>query len=54
MPLRLYLQAKIPQYAMDRRLGGPRAGLDVVEKRKFYTARYGNLAIYPVARRYTD
>jgi hypothetical protein len=36
-PLPLYPQGKSPRYPFDRRLGGPRAGLDDVEKRKFLT-----------------
>jgi hypothetical protein len=27
----------MPQYPLDSRLDGPRAGLDDVEKRKFFT-----------------
>jgi hypothetical protein len=33
--LPLYLRGKRPRYPLDRRLGGPRGGLDDVEKRKF-------------------
>jgi hypothetical protein len=33
--LQLYLRGKSPQYSFDRRLGGTRAGLDDMEKRKF-------------------
>jgi hypothetical protein len=35
--LLLYPRKKRPRYPLDRRLGGPRAGLDDVEKRKFLT-----------------
>jgi hypothetical protein len=36
-PLLLYPRGKSPLVPSDRRLGGPRAGLDDVEKRKFLT-----------------
>jgi hypothetical protein len=36
-PRSLCLRKKSPQYPLDRRLGGPRAGLDDVENRKFLT-----------------
>jgi len=34
MPHLLYHQGKSPRYPLDRRLGGPRAGLDMVSVRK--------------------
>jgi hypothetical protein len=35
-PLLLYLQGKILQYPLDMRMGGHRAGLDAMEKRKIF------------------
>jgi len=34
MPQMLYPQGKRPQYPLVRRLGGPRASLDMLTKRK--------------------
>jgi hypothetical protein len=36
-PLPLYPRGKRPRYPLDRSLGGPRASLDDLEKRKFLT-----------------
>jgi hypothetical protein len=36
-PLPLYSRGKSSRYPLDRRLSGPRAGMDDVEKRKFLT-----------------
>jgi hypothetical protein len=41
-PLPLYPQKKSPQYPLDRRLVGQRAGLDDIEKRKFLQYRDSN------------
>jgi hypothetical protein len=40
-----------PRYQLDRRLGGPKAGLEAVENRKILQSRESNLG-HP-ARRYT-
>jgi hypothetical protein len=49
----LYPQGKIPQYPLDKRLGGPRASLDM-EKRKFLTLpglKLQPLGLPPVAKK---
>jgi hypothetical protein len=47
-----------PRKSLVRRLGGPRAGLDILEKRKISrSCQKSNpdfLSVQPVARRYTD
>jgi hypothetical protein len=54
----LYPQGKNPWYPLDRRLGGPRAVLDAVVKRKIPSPRLESnlrtLIVQPVAQRYTD
>jgi hypothetical protein len=35
-PKPLYARGKSSRYPLDRRLGGPRTGLDVVERRKIF------------------
>jgi hypothetical protein len=57
-PRPLYPQEKSPWYPLDRRLGGPRAVLDAVVKRKIpSSSRESNPRtpiVQPVAQRYTD
>jgi hypothetical protein len=51
----LYPRGRNPRYLFDRRLGGPRAGLDDGEKIKFFTLPGLELRLFqPVASRYTD
>jgi hypothetical protein len=54
----LYPQGKSPSYPLDRKLGGPRAVLVAVVKRKIPSPRReSNLRtpiVQPVAQRYTD
>jgi hypothetical protein len=51
-PLSLYRRGKSPRYTFDRRLGGPRAGLDAAEKTKILHCRESNPG--RPACRYTD
>jgi hypothetical protein len=58
-PRSLCPQGKRPLYPLDRRLVGPRAGLDAVEKRKIPSLRrvLSNTRtpiVHPVASCYTD
>jgi hypothetical protein len=54
MPLPRYPWGKRPEYPLDRRLGGPRAGVDDMEKLKFLTLLgLDPLAVQPVASHYT-
>jgi hypothetical protein len=48
MPRPLYPRRKSPRYPLDRRVGGPRAVLDDVEKRKFSNLR--RLELPPLGR----
>jgi hypothetical protein len=41
MPLPLYPWGKRPHYPLDRKLGGPRAGLEDMEKRKKFLILLG-------------
>jgi hypothetical protein len=53
----LHAPAALPLVPMDRRLGGPRIGLEDMEKRKFLPLRGSNSdtsVAQPVASRYTD
>jgi hypothetical protein len=50
----LYPREKSPRFALDMRLGGPRAGLEAVEKRKLSLAGNRTPVVQPIARRYTD
>jgi hypothetical protein len=43
-PLPLYPRGRAPQYPLDRRLVGPRADLDALEKRKILHCRESNPA----------
>jgi hypothetical protein len=47
-PRTLYPRGKSPWYPLERRLGGPRAGLDNLEKRKFFTLT--GLELQPLGR----
>jgi hypothetical protein len=55
-PLPLYAQGKKPHHPFDRRIGGPRSGLDDIEKRKFLTYRDSNSerSVIQLASHYTD
>jgi hypothetical protein len=57
-PRPLYPQGKNRCYPLDRRLGGPRAVLDAVVKRKFPSPRRESNprtpVVQPIAQRYTD
>jgi hypothetical protein len=53
----LYLLGKSPWYPFDKRIGGPRAGLDNMEKQKFLTLDSNSqllLVIQPIGSHYTD
>jgi hypothetical protein len=54
----LYAQGKSPQYPLDRRLGGPRASLDTMVKRKIPNPHWElnprMPTVQPIASFYTD
>jgi hypothetical protein len=57
-PLPLYPKGKRRWYPLDRRLGGPRAVLDTVVRRKLPSplreSKPSTPIVQPVAQRYTD
>jgi hypothetical protein len=55
MPLPLYPREKSPRYPLEKSLGGPRAGLDVMEKKLILPlSGIERRPSSPLARRYTD
>jgi hypothetical protein len=54
----LQAPAAIPRYPLDETLGGPKAGLDTVEKRQIscpcWESNSDSLAVQPASCRYTD
>jgi hypothetical protein len=54
---RFTLGGKSPRYPLDRRLDGPRAGLDDVEETNCVSSWHANSdpsVVHPAASRYTD
>jgi hypothetical protein len=58
IPWRLYAREKFPLHPLAKRVGGPRAALDAVGKRKVsyscHELKYDTSAVQPIVSRYTD